>query len=311
MKIQWKWLLVLGVAAAGLLAWRRTRKPGAESGDRYAFRVSRGKFDVKVEAVGTVEPENRVPLLPTLSGRLDRMLVAEGDAVSKGQVLAWMSSNERAAFQDAMYLRSSTDTLRAAIDDAVRAIPIIAPISGTVIQRTAEPGQPVGPNASVLVISDRLIIRAFVDETDLNSLREGQKALYILDSMPEKKLSAQVLHISYEAHQVNMVTASEVQLLPLDAPRELRPGMNATVEILARTKNGALSIPKGALKYVNGKATVQLPGAQAPSVRGIEVGLVNRSNVEVLAGLSEGETVLVASDTAKDDGSMTMSIGAN
>src|SRR3954470_5738623 len=94
--------IVIAVGAAALLSivliWNATRSP------KVTYRevpVKRGDLQITVLATGTVQPENRLEIKPPIAGRIEQVLVQEGQNVKKGQLLAWMSSTERAAMLDA------------------------------------------------------------------------------------------------------------------------------------------------------------------------------------------------------------------
>jgi len=60
-----------------------------------------GAIRVFISTTGTVLPKNRLAVKPPVNGRIESILVVEGEKVKKGQMLAWMSSTERAALLDA------------------------------------------------------------------------------------------------------------------------------------------------------------------------------------------------------------------
>ncbi|MCD6413710.1 MAG: efflux RND transporter periplasmic adaptor subunit, partial [Elusimicrobia bacterium] len=60
----------------------------------------RGEISLTVETNGTIEPRNRLEIKPPIAGRIDNISVAEGDNVKKGEIVAWMSSTERATLLD-------------------------------------------------------------------------------------------------------------------------------------------------------------------------------------------------------------------
>src|SRR3989304_9636454 len=71
----------------------------------------RGNIEVFITTPGTVQPQNRLEMKPPISGRIEDILVREGDHVKKGNIVAWMSSTERAALLDAARSRGG-ETLR-------------------------------------------------------------------------------------------------------------------------------------------------------------------------------------------------------
>ena len=53
-----------------------------------------------VESTGEVRPDNRLEVKSPIAGRIETLLVNEGDLVEKGQIVAWISSTERATLLD-------------------------------------------------------------------------------------------------------------------------------------------------------------------------------------------------------------------
>ena len=133
-----------------------------------------------ISTTGDVEPQNRLELKPPIGGRVEEILVHEGDRVKVGQILAWMSSTDRAALLDAA--RSQGPEALKYWSEVYKPTPLISPIDGDVIVRAVEPGQTVTATTAVLVLSDRLIVNAQVDETDVGKVKVGQKAIVSLDA---------------------------------------------------------------------------------------------------------------------------------
>ena len=100
---------------------------------------------------------------------MERVLVTEGDVVKQGQVLAWMSSTDRAALLDAARMQSKETS--SYWETVYKPTPLIAPISGQVIVQQIQPGQTLGLDSAVVVLSDRLIVKAQVDETDIGRVK--------------------------------------------------------------------------------------------------------------------------------------------
>lgn len=305
--------IILGVAIlfSFWLKSHRAKSSAADFPSTFPLKLAKSVFVDKVQAMGVAEPENRVQVIPTFGGRIDKILVQEGDAVREGQVLAWMSSNERASLLDAAKVNQASAEEIKTFEGAYQAAPLVAPISGTVIARAVEPGQPVTAAQAVLVLSDRLIIRTAVDETDIGKVKEGQEAEFSLDAFPKEAYSAKVVHIAHEAKLLNNVTVYEVKVLPRRKPAFLRSGMTANVRVIVETKPNALVIPKEAVKYIGGNPTVMLlkDPLGKPSAQIVQLGSADKKRFEIVSGLSEGETILVSSAAPKNDGSMTISIG--
>ncbi|MDP8248421.1 MAG: efflux RND transporter periplasmic adaptor subunit [Candidatus Tritonobacter lacicola] len=208
-------------------------------------QVRRGDLTVEITATGEVKPQNRVEVKPPIDGRIDEVLVEEGDDVKQGQILAWMSSTERAALLDAA--RSQGQDVLDRWEKAYKPAPLIAPVDGMIIVRAVEPGQTVTPTDPVVVISDRLIVVALVDETDLSLISLGQEAEVRLDAYREQAVEATVDHISYESRLENNVNVYTVDILPGNVPPMFRSGMTATVTFTVFEHKGVLLVPSEAI----------------------------------------------------------------
>ena len=251
-----------------------------------------GDIVLTVSTTGVVEPQNRLEIKPSISGRIEDILVKEGDHVKSGEILAWMSSTERAALIDAAHSRGG-EALKY-WEDVYKKSPIISPIDGEVIVRAVEPGQTVTTSDAVLVLSDRLIVSAQFDETDIGRVRVGQKALITLDAYPDIKLDGVVDHIAYESEIVNNVTIYDVALLLKKIPEILRSGMSVSVEVIEETGKDVITIPSGAVHYDDKRKYVLLMDDRGETVeRDITIGLNNEQSVEITSGLTTDNLVIV------------------
>jgi macrolide-specific efflux system membrane fusion protein len=244
-----------------------------------------------ISTTGTVEPQNRLQIKPPIGGRIEEILVREGDMVKEGQTLAWMSSTERAALLDAARSRGPEQV--AYWKDAYKAAPLIAPIDAEVIVRAFEPGQTVTAADAVLVLSNRLIVNAQVDETDIGRVKVGQKAVVSLDAYPDVKVASKVEHISYESKVVNNATIYEVDILPDKVPDVFRSGMSALVEIVERQKNGVLRVPVTAVARGRKKTTVTVLEDGREVRREVRLGASDEKYVEIISGLGANDTVVM------------------
>jgi macrolide-specific efflux system membrane fusion protein len=282
---------VLAVIAGGWFWWRAkaARAPAAPARE---VVVVRGDIRETALATGTVEPQNRVELASPVPGRIDDVLVREGDRVERGQTLALVSSTERATLLDAARARGPEELAR--WERFYNPTPVIAPLNGTVIARLLEPGQSVSPDKPILVLSDRLTVRAQVDETDLARISLGQRAEIRLDAYPHEALAARVAHIAYESRTVNNVVIYNVEIAPDDLPPFVRSGMSAGVTFVLRATNNVLVLPADALRGTGSERTALVAAApkRPPEVRAVKVGIDDGRHVEILGGLAEGDRVL-------------------
>jgi macrolide-specific efflux system membrane fusion protein len=220
-------------------------------------------------------------------------LVKEGQTVNIGQTLAWMSSTERAALLDTA--RSQGEESLRYWQEVYKPAPLIAPIDGKVIVRAVEPGQTVTSSDAVIVLSDRLIVKAQVDETDIGKVKIGQKAVISLDAYPQVKVNAEVNHISYESTTVNNVTIYEVDILPQKVPGVFRSGMSANVDIIEKSMDNILLIPLEAVKQDKEGTFVILSRGKntEPVKQKIMLGISDEQNIEVISGLRPEDKIIV------------------
>ena len=283
--------LCLIALAAGGYYW----VGGRERGPSYReVKVVRGDIEQTVLSTGIAQPRNRLEIKPPIPGRVEQVLVEEGRWVRKGTTLAWMSSSERAALLDAARAKGPDEVRH--WEELYRATPILAPIDGAVILRNVEPGQSFTSNDAVFVMSDRLIVVAQVDETDIAQIKLRQPAHIVLDAYPETAFEGKVDQIAFDAKTVNSVTTYTVDVLPSRAPAFMRSGMTANVNFQIFAHKAVLLVPGDAIRHRDGHTYVLRPavnGDATPVEQEVEVGLSDGKRVEVIAGLAEGETILV------------------
>lgn len=280
-------------AGAGWLAYQHFS--AKDAGPAYReVEVRRDDIHVTIQATAVVRPENRVQVKPATGGRVEEVRVREGDAVTRGQIVALMSSTDRAALLDSARARGEAEMAR--WQDIYKATPLMAPLNGTVILRNVEPGQSISASDVVIVIADRLIMEAQVDETDLARIRLGQTAMIGLDAYPDHAITGHVSHIAFEAKAQDNVTIYNVEIQPDQIPDFMRSGMTADITFQVESRTNVLVIAAEAVRSEKGKRSVLLPAADpkaAPASREIRTGLTDGKVVEVVSGLGEGDTAVV------------------
>lgn len=285
-------ILIVGCGiAAGFVYIRKKEKSTEEVRE---IRPWRGDIQSRISTTATVLPRNRLEIKPPVSGRVEKILVQEGDIIKAGETLAWMSSTERAALLDAA--KGKGDESSQYWEDIYKPIPLISPIDGEVIVAKTQPGQSVTVSDAVLVVSDHLIVRAQVDETDIGKVRQGQDATVTLDAYPDTQIKAKVEHIYYESKTVNNVTTYEVDVIPDTVPDFFRSGMNATVNFIIAHRENALLLPHDFVIHDKEGVWVLKKNGNGQAVRSkVETGISGEKNIEILSGLSDGDTVIAKS----------------
>ncbi len=209
-----------------------------------------------------------------------------------------LSSTERAALLDAAKLQGKSE--QEYWQKVYKETAVMAPMEGQVIVRSVDPGQTVTASDSLFVLSDRLIVKAYVDETDIGRVKAGQKAVIGLDAYPEIRVNGVVGHIYYESHLQNNVNIYNVDVIPDHIPDVFRSGMSANIRIIVQEKSDVLLLPVGAVQRKNGKSVVLQKNnetASAPRYRPVQTGLQDDRNIEIVDGLTDTSVVLLPDTT--------------
>ena len=300
--------IVVIVLVISIFAIIKLKSKGSNNEITKEITPTAGTIETFISTTGTVLPKNRLEVKPSVGGRIESILFQEGEKVKTGQPLAWMSSTERAALLDAA--EGQGEKVLNYWKEVYKPIALLSPIDGEVIVATTQPGQTVTTTDSVIVLSDHLIVRAQVDETDIGKIKLGQGAFITLDAYPGVKINASVEHIYYESQTVNNVTIYNVDLLPENVPPFFRSGMNATVDFKSEGKENALLLPVEALhKDKEGDyVLLKQEGVEKPVRRTVKLGLTDDKNYEILSGITAGDRIIVKT---KKYALPTSSVGGN
>ena len=195
---------------------------------------------------------------------------------------------------------------------------IRAPVSGTILERTAEKGELVtsmfasgaegGPQGEVVALADLSDIQADLDiaQDDFSKLGPHQKAIVTVDAYPDRKYDGVIEEISPEANRQKATVEVKVQILDPDS--YLRPEMNTTVRFLANESPANKSaepagafVPANAVRDLNGKKIVFIAFNDKAMMREVRV-LAPRSGGFLVSGLVGGENVITSAPPNLKDG---------
>ncbi|MBI6545726.1 MAG: efflux RND transporter periplasmic adaptor subunit [Cyanobacteria bacterium NC_groundwater_1444_Ag_S-0.65um_54_12] len=217
-------------------------------------------------------------------------------------------------------LTKAVVAFKAAEDQLAYAI-IRSPLTGVVIKRGIEAGEMVTPGISataqgtaLLTIADlgRLIITSNLNQIDIGKVRRGQHVEVRVDSAPGRLFHGKIRKVAPAADtgkngQDGIQTFACETILTDPDNDVLKPGMTADLDISSATRRQTLYLPVEAIVRGKGDAgTVTLSGkgkvkADRPPVQKIKIGLSNDQQIEVIAGLFEGQEVLVKPPPAADN----------
>ena len=288
-------VVAVAVAAGAVWKFKGSGSKGRREGRAKPVVVVAGPIEQSVDATGSVAPQNRIEIKPMIGGRVERLLVDEGDRVRNGQVVAWISSTDRNAILDAARAQGPEEVKK--WEDAYKPTAVFASLPGEVILRNVVVGQAVDAGTVLFAVADTLVVNAQVDESDIGKIKLGQKARIRLDSYPDRPVDGKVFDILYEGKNVSNVITYGVRVRPDAVPGFFRSQMTANVSFLLNRKENALLVPTAAVKDApGGKKVVSIPAAakgERPSAREVTTGIETDDQVEILRGLAEGETILI------------------
>ncbi len=283
--------VVLGIAS--ILVFQVFQKKEL-SGSMRELRASSGTIQETISTTGVVEPCNRLKIQSSIAGRVEDVLVKEGALIKTGDKLALLSSSERAALLDAARLQDRSE--QSYWENVYKKTAILAPIDGQVIVRSIEPGQTVTTSDSLFVLSDQLIVTAYVDETDIGKVAKGQKATITLDAYPDISVNGRIEHIHYESHLENNVNIYYVDVIPESIPDVFRSGMSADVSIIIDERKDVVLVPSEAVLTIEGETTVMLKSTDddvGTHMVKVSTGLQDEDFIEITRGIDAGTMLLV------------------
>jgi macrolide-specific efflux system membrane fusion protein len=256
-------------------------------------RAEKGTFKVTVAAGGTVEPENKISVISPVGGRIDELPFEEGTRIKRGQVIGWMSSTDRAALMDSAKVAGGEELKD--LEQVYKPTPILSPTDGEIIARKVVVGQTVNQQTVLFELSDRLIVTADVDETDLGKIWVDQTAFVTVESYRNLVVKTKVMRIARQSETKNSINTYEVLLVPEELPKEFRAGLTASVQFLISENPSAVLLPtwvaEGRENFAK-KMTLVTPNGDEEE-RVVKFGLSNGEDVEVTEGLKPGDVVKV------------------
>jgi len=302
--------------------------------------VKRGDVTSAYNGSATLVPERQTDAVAKLGGIVLEILVEEGDQVEAGQVLARLE-RDRYEFQArqtqaALHkienelerarelhardlistdqydrLRFDSESHRAAHDLAqldLTHTEVRAPIAGVIAERMVKTGNLVTQNQALFSIDDfdPLWAVLHVPERELNLLAPGQPAVLKVDAYPNATFEGEVLRISPVVDATTGTFRATISFS--DQTGRLRPGLFGRINVIHDQRQNVPLVAHDALVREDGETAVFVARRNpdtntVEAVRQIvETGYSSETEVEILSGLSEGETVVTAGNNSIRDG---------
>lgn len=202
-----------------------------------------------------------------------------------------------------------------------------SPIDGIITSLRVEEGEIAligtmnNPGTVLMTIADLSVmeIEVEVDETDVVGVRIGQSAEVRVDALPEQTIEGKVTEIGSSAIQ-KLTSAEEskdfkVVVTLENPPRELKPGLSASADIITAEKKDVLAVPISALvlrekdeegeKKKKEEEGVYLVTENRVKFQPVKKGILGEMMIEITEGLEEGQKIVVGPYNAlrqlKDD----------
>lgn len=325
-------LLMVAVAGALVVACGNDATPGAEAVAALPVslhRVGAQQSETAIEATGTVRLRRETPLAFVNDGRVQRVMVREGDVVRAGQLLADLdrtaidaasvSADARARQAAAELARQkellrqgwvakarvesaeaaarAADADRSAARFSQRFATIAAPTAGVVLARLAEPGQTLSAGTPVVILGEfgsGFVLRAPMAAGDMAGLARGEAATVSFRDGAAPPMAARVIEI---AGRADPRTGTFQVEFGLPADPALRSGLIADVRMPRRGSAGPLVIPATAVFAARADEGFVWRFDRASGkvgARMVQLGKVTPDGVEVREGLARGDFIVAA-----------------
>lgn len=297
------------------------------------------KTAAKVIAVsGNIEGSKTARLGFMVSGKINYIAAREGAMIEKGQLLASLDPenyriakeiadanaaqiqdeydrlnlmHERGSISESDYSKISNGLKMARAQQKLHTknlaeTRLYSPFRGVLLKRGVEVGEIIGAGLPLFGVSDiRLIhVNASVPETDLRFIKMGSEAQIYVSSV-DSSFSGRVIEVGSLAEPATR--AFSVRIEVENPGGILRPGMTAEIQIPSGREEEVISVPAEAvLRDMDNTAYVFVVDdfKRQAFRRKISLGKIDENNIAVVAGLAQGELVVVGGQHKLHNGSL-------
>ncbi|MBX2951965.1 MAG: efflux RND transporter periplasmic adaptor subunit [Leadbetterella sp.] len=291
-------------------------------------------IDLDFVANGNFVPNQDLEFMSEVSGRITSLRVKEGDRVGKGQILATVEDkylaldlqNAKEQYQKLLtdknrlesalktggVTQAQVDEINLAVKNAQNGIDQIqkrigdvqikAPISGIINKKYIELGSYASPGTKLFDLVDvsSLKLNVNVNEKQVVQLKKGDKVDIKIPVFPDKTFSGYVSFISVKADN-SLNFPIEIKLNPTGAS-EVKSGMYASANFNFAKTAPILTVPRTAFVGSVRNGQVYVVNGNKVTLTRVTPGSIFGDNVEILSGLSEGQTVVISGQINLQDG---------
>lgn len=233
-----------------------------------------------------------------ISGTVNYIYVVENQQVYSGSTLFVLGDTEySASYEIILRERNDTEETLLQLMEIYRSGALCAPFSGTISSIDYDESS-VTEDAETLIATispdKSMSITINVDESDILSLELGQTAQISIDSLGENVFTGELTEINKTASSSSGVTRYSA-VVTLDKTENMLAGMSASVVIRISGVDNAVIIPVDALHQTSSTSFVYTEydedTGKFSGMTEVVTGISNSSYVEIISGLSEGDTV--------------------
>ena len=151
--------------------------------------------------------------------------------------------------------------------------------------------------AIVLVNPNDIRLDVNVDETDVANVATGQKARVAFDALPTRQFDGVITAVAPNA-TIQAGVATYTVSVKIANAEGVRPGMTGNAGIIYAEKSDALLVPNRAIHRSGKDRYVQVLVGGKEEIRPVTIGMANEQETEIVEGVAEGETVVIATTTS-------------
>lgn len=237
-----------------------------------------------LEYVGDIKGQDEAIVYPKVSGKIVEKIRNEGDAVAKGDIIAYIDRDE--------------------VGLKFEKAPVESPLTGTVGRIYVDKGSSVAVTTPIALVADmaKAEIDLNVPEGYLPRISLGQRAIIEVDAYPGEKFFGSVVMIS---PVVDLQTRTAPIEILIDNPRSrLQSGMFGKVDlIIEEHKNNPVIMKEAVIGRVPPVYVYVVEDGRA-HLREVALGVRRGAFVEVLEGLNAGDAVVVMGQQKLKDGAL-------
>ena len=187
---------------------------------------------------------------------------------------------------------------------------IRAPINGVISERFIKIGNTIDVNSPAFQVTslEPLVSYLHVPEREYRRLEPGQKAALEIDALQGAEFAGTVARVSPVVDPETGTFKITVEVT--DPTRRLKPGMFGRISIVSDMHGDALQIPRSAIIEEAGASILFVIQDDVVSRRIINTGYSEAGQVEVLDGLTEGETFVIVGQAGLKNGTKVAIINA-